>query len=84
MALTKNLFDLLKPGGTLVVGNFTHGNPPDLKFVMGHVCHWFLFYRDEQDMMEFARSIPESEIQEISVVKESLDINYLKITKKAA
>ncbi len=85
VALTKNLFDLLKPGGTLVVGNFTHGNPPDLKFVMEYVYHWFLYYRDEQDMLEFARSIPENQIQEIAVVKESLGINYfLKITKKAA
>ncbi len=85
VALTKNLFDLLKPGGTLVVGNFTYGNPVDLKFVMEYVYHWFLFYRDEQDMLEFARAIPEAAIEEIQVVKESLGINYfLRITKKAA
>lgn len=85
VGLTKNLFDLLKPGGTLVVGNFTHGNPLDLKFVMEYVYHWMLFYRDEQDMLEFARSIPEQNIEDIQVVKESLGINYfLEITKKAA
>jgi extracellular factor (EF) 3-hydroxypalmitic acid methyl ester biosynthesis protein len=85
VALTRNLFDLLKPGGTLVVGNFTYGNPPDLRFVMEYVYHWFLNYRDEQDMLEFARSIPESAVAEMQVVKESLGINYfLKITKKAA
>lgn len=85
VALTKNLFDLLKPGGTLVVGNFTHGNPVDLKFVMEYIYHWILFYRDEQDMIEFARAIPEKEIGNIQVVKESLGINYfLEIQKKAA
>ncbi len=85
VALTKNLFDLLKPGGTLVLGNFTHGNPQDLKFCMEYVYHWILHYRDEQDMMEFARAIPESAIEDMQVVKESLGINYfLEIRKKAA
>ncbi len=84
VALTKNLFDLLKPGGTLVVGNFSQGNPPDLKFVMEYVYHWFLFHRDEQDMLEFARAIPEETIEDIQIVRESLGINYfLKIEKKA-
>lgn len=83
VALTKNLFDLLKPGGTLVVGNFTHGNPQDLKFAMEYVYNWILFYRDEQDMLEFARAIPENAIEDMLVVKESLGINYfLKIIKK--
>ncbi|MCJ8499788.1 hypothetical protein [Desulfatitalea alkaliphila] len=85
VALTRNLFELLRPGGSLVVGNFTFGNPVDLKFVMEYVYHWFLFYRDEQDMLEFARAIPEEQIEDIQVFKESLGINYfLKITKKAA
>lgn len=85
VGLTKNLFDLLKPGGTLVLGNFTHSNPLDLKFVMEYVYHWILFYRDDQDMLEFSRSIPEHAIEDIQVVKESLGINYfLEITKKAA
>jgi extracellular factor (EF) 3-hydroxypalmitic acid methyl ester biosynthesis protein len=85
VALTRNLFDLLRPGGSLVVGNFTFGNPVDLKFAMEYVYHWFLFYRNEQGMQEFARAIPEREIEEIQVFKESLGINFfLKITKKAA
>lgn len=85
VALTKNLFDLLKPGGALVVGNFTYGNPVDLKFAMEYVYHWHLVYRDAQDMQEFARAIPENEIADVQLFKESLDINYfLKITKKAA
>ncbi len=85
VALTRNLFDLLSPGGTLVVGNFTHGNPLDLKFVMEFVYHWILLYRDENDMIEFARAIPEKQIEDIQVVKESLGINYfLEIKKRAA
>jgi len=85
VALTKNLFELLKPGGSLVVGNFSNNNPRDLKFVMEYVYDWILYYRDKQDMLEFARAIPDESIEDIQVVRESLGINYfLKITKKAA
>lgn len=85
VALTRNLFELVKPGGSLVVGNFSHNNPRDLKFVMEYVYDWILYYRDRQDIIEFARAIPEKEIENMQVIKESLDINYfLKITKKAA
>jgi len=84
VALTKNLFDLLKPGGSLVVGNFSHDNPRDLKFVMKYVYDWVLFYRGRQEMFEFARAIPEKEIEHVEVIKESLGINqFLKIVKKA-
>lgn len=83
VALTKNLFDLLKPGGSLIVGNFSQSNPQDLKFVMEYIYHWFLYHRDEQDILEFARAIPEEAIEDIRIVKESLGINYfLKIEKK--
>ena len=33
IALTKNLFSLVKPGGSLIVGNFNHNNP---------LVHWSL------------------------------------------
>ena len=85
VALTKNLFDLLRPGGSLIVGNFSHDNPRDLKFVMKYVYDWILCYRNTQEMLEFARAIPEKEIENIEVIKESLGINlFLKIVKKSA
>jgi extracellular factor (EF) 3-hydroxypalmitic acid methyl ester biosynthesis protein len=82
VGLTRHLFDLLKPGGTLIVGNFTHANPKDIRFGMEYINRWNLFYRDEKEMLEFARSIPEKAIADIRVVKESLGINnFLKIKK---
>ncbi|MBW2094582.1 MAG: hypothetical protein JRI80_06805 [Deltaproteobacteria bacterium] len=67
------------------MGNFSHNNPRDLKFVMEYVYDWVLFYRDRQDILEFARAIPEESIEDIQVIEESLGINYfLKITKKSA
>jgi extracellular factor (EF) 3-hydroxypalmitic acid methyl ester biosynthesis protein len=83
IALTKNLFDLVMPGGSLIVGNFNHNNPRDLKFVMEYIYDWELIYRKKHDVIEFARAIPEKEIDNINIIEEPLGINYfLKIKKK--
>jgi len=82
VALTKKLFDLVKTGGSLIIGNFNHNNPADLKFVMAYIYDWQLIHRDKHDMMEFARTIDELDIKDIQVIEEPLGINYfLKIDK---
>ena len=82
VALTKNLFGRVKPGGSLIVGNFNYKNPRDLRFVMEYIYDWQLIYRDEQDMFDFARTIPDSEIEDIQLIEEATGINYfLKIIK---
>lgn len=82
VALTKNLFSLVKPGGSLIVGNFNHNNPRDLRFVMEYIYDWHLIYRSKKDMLDVARSIPEREIRNIQIDEEPLGINYfLKIEK---
>jgi hypothetical protein len=71
------------PGGSLIVGNFNHNNPRDLKFVMEYIYDWELIYRKKHDVIEFARAIPEKEIDNINIIEEPLGINYfLKIKKK--
>jgi len=83
VALTKHLFDLVKPGGALIVGNFSFNNPKDLRFIMEYVYDWRLIYRSRRDVLEFARAIPEQSIEEMQVIPESLGINnFLKIVKK--
>lgn len=82
VALTKNLFDLVKTGGSLIIGNFNHNNPADLKFVMAYIYDWQLIHRNKHDMMEFARTIDELNIKDIQVIEEPSGINYfLKIDK---
>ena len=82
VALTKNLFDLLKPGGSLIIGNFNHNNPKDLRFVMEYVYDWRLIYRNKFDMFDFSRSISENDIKNIQIIEEPTGINYfLKIDK---
>ena len=77
IALTSNLFELLKPGGTLIIGNFSPNNPRDLRFVMEYIYDWNLFYRTREEMIEFASNLPKHKIRKIEVLKEPLGINYL-------
>ena len=83
IALTKNLFELVQPGGSLVIGNFSPNNPPDVRFIMDYVCDWKLIYRTREAMLDFARAIPEHQIGRMEVLQEPLGINYfLKIEKR--
>jgi hypothetical protein len=83
ISLTKNLFDLVMPGGSLIIGNFNHNNPRDLRFVMEYIYDWQLIYRERHDMLECARAIPEKKIEDMKIIEEPLGINYfLKIDKK--
>jgi extracellular factor (EF) 3-hydroxypalmitic acid methyl ester biosynthesis protein len=83
IALTRNLFvDILKPGGTLIVGNFNHKNPRDLRFVMEYIYDWNVIYRTKDEIFDFVRDVPKQLIQEIEVLEEPLGINsFLKIKK---
>ena len=83
IALTKNLFALVKPGGSLVIGNMSPNIPRDLRFPMEYIYDWQLIYRDEAEMRQFAAAIPDREIETMSVDQEPLGINYfLKIKKR--
>ena len=50
---------------------------------MDYIFDWQLIYRDRKGMLEFARSIPESTIDDTQIVEESQGINYfLTIVKR--
>jgi len=84
VALTANLFKLVKPGGSLIIGNFSLNNPAHMVFPMEYVMDWQLIYRSQEDMIEFAKTIPERQIKSIEVLQEPLGINYfLRIQKKS-
>ncbi|MCG8641968.1 MAG: hypothetical protein MI862_19750 [Desulfobacterales bacterium] len=83
IALTRSLFELVRPGGTLVVGNFNTRMPPDIRFVMEFICDWNLIYRDKSKILSFVRAIPESEIKgQPEILSEPEQLNYfLKVEK---
>jgi extracellular factor (EF) 3-hydroxypalmitic acid methyl ester biosynthesis protein len=82
IALTKNLFALVKPGGALIIGNFSPNNPRDLRFVMEYIYDWQLFHRNEEEMFRFAQAIPEQEIASMTIEQEPLGINYFLVIQK--
>lgn len=59
--LASRMLDLVAPGGTLLIANFTP-DTPDIGF-MEAICEWHLIYRTEADMC----GMLESEVQKRSV-----------------
>jgi extracellular factor (EF) 3-hydroxypalmitic acid methyl ester biosynthesis protein len=49
LATNTHLYDLLKPGGLLVVGNFAPNLP--VKNFIEHFLEWFLIYRNANEML---------------------------------
>ncbi len=80
--LTKVLFDLLKPGGKLLIGNVSHAMPKGIIWAMNCLCDWYLIHRTEQEVIDFASGIPKEQIGKLEVVTEPSGVNYfLKIEK---
>ncbi len=49
-ALMGKLYDLLQPGGAMVVGNYHASNPS--RYYMAYWLDWILYYRTEAEMLE--------------------------------
>ncbi|XXF77080.1 class I SAM-dependent methyltransferase [Myxococcaceae bacterium GXIMD 01537] len=67
--LTSLLFNMLRPGGELLVANFAV-HPPETGY-MEAFMDWWLVYRDERQMEALAAEIPASEIASINVFRDS-------------
>jgi extracellular factor (EF) 3-hydroxypalmitic acid methyl ester biosynthesis protein len=63
-ALNTYLYDLLNPGGLLVVGNFAPNTP--VKYFIEHLLEWFLIYRDGKQLAALA---PEQASKENCVIR---------------
>jgi hypothetical protein len=83
VALTKKLFDLLKPGGRMLIGNVSPKMPIGVVWSMECLCDWYLIYRTKKEVLDFAKSIPANAIKSIEVIAEEEGINwFLDIRKK--
>jgi extracellular factor (EF) 3-hydroxypalmitic acid methyl ester biosynthesis protein len=67
---TSALFDMVKPGGRVLIANFS----PDLLDIehMDACMDWWLIYRDETAMRSLFRGIPEGEIESLTIWKREL------------
>lgn len=55
-AVFGKLYQLLRPGGEMVLGNFHASNPS--KYYMEYWLDWVLYYRKEKDLKNLLRNIP--------------------------
>jgi len=78
--LVRTMFDMLKPGGQLVVANFMPGIR-DVGY-MEAFMDWKLIYRTRHDMTDLTMEIEEPEIRDLSLfTEESRNIIFLRLTK---
>jgi hypothetical protein len=78
--LTSKLFELLDPGGELLVANFTH-DVADVGYMESFMA-WHLIYRSPDELFDVASELPEA-VRSTSVTYqlESPDIAYLRLMK---
>jgi SAM-dependent methyltransferase len=75
------MYDALRPGGRLMVGNVSPGNPD--KRLLEYVTEWILYYRSEPELEVLSRRItPEPAWSAIEV--EPLGINYFLVAERPA
>jgi SAM-dependent methyltransferase len=80
-ALTLRLFDMLASGGKLLVANFL----PERQGVgyMEAMMDWWLIYRKEEELPDFAAQIPKEQIAGVKTFAEKNDvIGFLEISKQ--
>ena len=81
--LTSFLFELLLPGGTLMIGNFVPNNAN--RAYMETFMDWRVVLRDEIQMMQLVSELPAAEIAERSIATDDGgNIAYLEIRKAEA
>jgi len=79
--LVTTLFEMLNPGGQLVVANFM----PEIRDIgfMEAYMDWNLIYRTRQDMVDLTMEIEESQIRDLTLVtEENRNIIFLRLTKE--
>ncbi len=79
--LVTTMFEMLKPGGQLVVANFLPGIR-DIGY-MEAFMDWKLVYRTRQDMVDLTAEINEADMQHLALfAEENSNIIFLHVTKK--
>jgi extracellular factor (EF) 3-hydroxypalmitic acid methyl ester biosynthesis protein len=77
-AVLDKLYQLLVPGGQMVIGNFHPSNPN--RPYMEYWLDWVLNYRTEEEFKELAKDLPKAEV---SISAESTGIQlFLHVNKR--
>jgi extracellular factor (EF) 3-hydroxypalmitic acid methyl ester biosynthesis protein len=78
--LVTAMFQMLRPGGSLVVANFLPGIR-DIGY-MEAFMDWRLVYRNRLDMVELTMDIPEEKVKSVNITSEDCkNIIFLELTR---
>ena len=79
--LTTMMFEMLRPGGKVIVANYLPGIP-DAGYMEAYM-DWWLIYRDKEKMLQLVESGIEGDIEAITTFTEpNENIIFLEITRK--
>lgn len=79
--MTSRMFDLVAPGGSMIIQNFAKGTPE--QGYMEAFMDWYLIYRDEAEVMDFMSEINMDQVASFKVYSDySGNVLYLKVIKK--
>ncbi|WP_425410450.1 class I SAM-dependent methyltransferase [Hyphococcus sp.] len=67
----KRLYEFVKPGGRVIVGN-VNDLPSGMIWPLEYITDWSLYFRNEDDMRAMAREIPDAKVSVISDPKEAI------------
>ncbi|ATB43293.1 hypothetical protein CYFUS_008773 [Cystobacter fuscus] len=78
--LTRRLFEMLRPGGRLVIANFALSTP-DAGYLEAFM-DWWLVYRDEEQMRDLAAEIEPAQVSRINLFRDSVGhVIYLELER---
>ena len=79
MRFVNRMYDFLKPGGRLIIGNVNMKETGTL-WAMDYVLDWSLYFRNEEEMMAMARDLPKG--AKVEIVPDALDaVLFLVVSK---
>ncbi len=79
--MTSRMFDLVAPGGSMIIPNFAKGMPE--QGYMEAFMDWYLIYRDEAEVFDFMSELNMDEVDSYDIYSDpSGNVLYLKVNKK--
>lgn len=79
--MTSRMFDLVAPGGSMIIPNFAKGMPE--QGYMEAFMDWYLIYRDENQLFDFMSELNMDEVESYEIYSDPTgNVLYLKVNKK--
>lgn len=79
VTLLSALYDAVKPGGRLIIGNVSAENPT--RYFMEYVAEWFLIHRSPPQLLDKARALRPTP-RDVRVESEPLGVNLFLVVEK--